>query len=466
MNAGEARRGPALILGAAALLYAVTQSMVVPLFPSIRESTGGGTAELSWLLTGPLVVAAALTPAIGRWADLRGKKPTLVLTLAAMTAGGVLLSVTSSAPLLIAGRCLQGVGGAFVPVAISLLRDLVPAREFSRGVGVMSGALGLGIALGVPLAAAVADIADWHVSFAAVTLLTGLVLALVRLRVPEGRRDATGQRFDAVGAIVLAVILAVLMLAITVSGEAGPLDGGVLSAFVLVAAATAGWTVHQLRSPAPVVDVRLAIRMPVAITNVIAFFIGFAMFANILVVTQAVQVPASVPWGHGLTLWQAGLFIAPAGIAMVVFAPVSARITARSGAKVTMIVALPMLIGGYLLQMLVPELWALQLGLIVANIGVAMGYAALPVLISQEVPSNATASANSLNVLARMIGHATCSAVSAAMAISFHVEIDGADVPERIAFSLTLAIAIATSLIALLLTFLLPRRGSAPRADR
>lgn len=443
------------VLTIGGILFAASQTMVVPLLPAIADDTGASVAELSWLITGPLVVAAAVAPALGRLADLYGKKRILLVVMGGMTAGALLAGLTSWIPLLIAGRCLQGIGGAFVPVAISLLRDTLPARKFAGGVAALSSSLGLGVALGVPIAAAVGDLVDWHMVFLALAALnaaSGVSMAFIR----EGLR-APGRRFDVIGAITLTAILAVLMIVITGTGQWQLHDIRVLggTAFVIVAGAL--WVWHERRAPEPVVDLRLAMRMPVALTNIAAFFLGYGLFANILLTTQLLQVPARYPWGFGMTLLEAGLLIAPAGVAIVVFARISARFTNRLGPRVTMLIGSAVLAVGYALHLTLPEVWGAVTSLVVASSGLAIAYAALPVLISLEVPTSATASANAINVLVRTAGQAACSAVSAAFLLSFTVP--GSQQPAEIGYDLGFLAAMIASALAFGVALFLPRRA-------
>ena len=77
---------------------------------------------------------------------------------------------------------------------------------------------------------------------------------------------------------------------------------------------------------------------PVMVTNIASLFVGFAMYANMLSTTQQLQMPEITGYGFGLSVFTAGLCMLPTGLAMVALAPVSAWITKRFGAKITLIV--------------------------------------------------------------------------------------------------------------------------------
>ncbi|NEE09424.1 MFS transporter, partial [Streptomyces sp. SID7499] len=84
---------------------------------------------------------------------------------------------------MIAGRGLQGLGMGVVPLGISLLRDVVPAEKLGPSIAIMSASMGVGGALGLPFAAAIAENTSWRVLFWVVAVLAvgvgALILALV-----------------------------------------------------------------------------------------------------------------------------------------------------------------------------------------------------------------------------------------------------------------------------------------------
>ena len=96
--------------------------------------------------------------------------------------------------------------------------------------------------------------------------------------------------------------------------------------------------------------------------------------------------------------------------------PVSASITRRFGARITLIAGLGITGLGYVVRVLLDaSLVQLMLGVAIVSIGIAVSFAAMPVLIMQSVPISETAAANGLNTVVRSIGTSTCSATVAAV---------------------------------------------------
>ena len=165
----------------------------------------------------------------------------------------------------------------------------------------------------------------------------------------------------------------------------------------------------------------------------------------------------STGFGFGLTVVVAGLYMLPSSLAMVVFAPVSAGITRRSGAKTTLIIGCLLLAAGYVTRVfLTAAVWQVVLGATIVSVGTAIGYAAMPTLIMRAVPITETASANGLNTLLRAVGTSTSSAAVAAALSSVTIDVGGATLPSLEAFQDIFWIAAVASLAAAAVALALP----------
>src|SRR5919204_5945912 len=112
-----------LVLATSALAYALAQTMVAPALPDIQRSLHATTTSVTWVLTVYLLTASVATPIVGRLGDMFGKERMLVMTLCFFAAGSVLAALSHSIGILVAGRAVQGVGGAVFPLAFGIIRD-------------------------------------------------------------------------------------------------------------------------------------------------------------------------------------------------------------------------------------------------------------------------------------------------------------------------------------------------------
>ena len=437
-------------------VVALQQTLVVPLLPDFPEILGTSTDNASWLVTSTLLVGAVATPIVSRLADMIGKRRMMVLCLLVTVAGSVIAALGPSFALVVTGRALQGFGAALIPVGISILRDELPREKIPSAVALMSATLGIGGGIGLPMSGLIYEHLGWHAIFWSSAAIGVVLIVAVLAIVPESAIRTRG-RFDHGGAVLLSIALTSLLLAISKGGTWGWTSEPTLGLFLVALVVLVVWVPFELRVSQPMVDIRTSTRRPVLLTNIASVLVGFAMFGNLLATTQQLQLPVSTGFGFGLSVVAAGLYMLPSSLAMVVFAPVSAGITRRSGAKTTLVIGCALLAAGYVARVfLTGEIWQVVLGATIVSIGTAIGYAAMPTLIMRSVPITETASANGLNTLLRAIGTSTASAAVAAVLSSVTIDVGGATLPSLEAFKDIFWIAATASIAAAGVALALP----------
>ncbi|MFF9378696.1 MFS transporter [Streptomyces griseoluteus] len=456
------------VLASGGILMAVMQTVVVPLLPDLPRLTGSSPAAVSWMVTATLLSGAVLTPVLGRAGDMYGKRRVLTSALALMTVGSVLCALSSDITVLITARALQGAAASVVPLSISILRDELPPQRRGSAVALMSSTVGIGAALGLPLAALVVQYADWHTMFWLTSALGALGVAATWWAVRESPVREAG-RFDVVGALGLAVALVALLLAVSQGGQWGWTSPAVLGLFAAFAVVLALWWRQQLRTSRPLVDLRLVARPRVGLSHVAALLTGFAFYANSLVTAQLVQAPEASGYGLGLSIVATGLCLLPGGVTMLLFSPLSARISARRGPRITLALGAAVIACGYALRIADSrDLWMIILGATVVATGTTLAYSALPTLILRAVPAAQTASANGVNVLMRTIGQAVSSAAVAAVLVHHTSLVGGLPVPTLHGYLMAFAMAGAVALAACAAALTIPGDGApdgTPRAE-
>ncbi|MEU5683767.1 MFS transporter [Streptomyces venezuelae] len=452
------------VLAFGGILMAVTQTVVVPLLPDLPRLTDSSPGAVSWLVTATLLAGAVLTPVLGRAGDMYGKRRVLLLALGLMAGGSVLCALTSDIRQLIAARALQGASASVVPLSISILRDELPPRRTASAVALMSSTVGIGAALGLPLAALIVQYADWHAMFWATAALSTAGLLLARWAVRESPVRSPG-RFDTWGAVGLAAGLVCLLLAVSQGGQWGWGSGPVLGLFAAAVVVLSLWWRMQLRAKQPLVDLRLAAGRRVALPHLTALLAGFAFYANSLVTAQLVQAPAVSGYGLELSIVATGLCLLPNGVVMLALSPLSARVSTARGPRVTLALGGAVMALGYAVRIVDSrELWVIVLGAAIVSTGTTFAYSALPTLILRAVPVEQTASANGVNVLMRTIGQSVSSAAVAAVLVRHTASAGGTEFPTLDGYQLAFTLAGTVALIACGLALAIPSdTAEAPR---
>ncbi|MFG2806742.1 MFS transporter [Streptomyces massasporeus] len=444
------------VLAFGGILMAVMQTVVVPLLPDLPRLTGASAGTVSWMVTATLLSGAVLTPVLGRAGDMYGKRRVLMAALGLMTAGSVLCALTSDIVVLVAARTLSGAAAAVVPLSISILRDELPPERRGSAVALMSSTVGIGAALGLPLAAVIVQYANWHTMFWVTSALGATGVTLVWWAVGESPVREPG-RFDVPGTVGLAAGLVCLLLGVSQGGQWGWGSARVVGLFAAAVVVLALWSWQQLRTERPLVDLRLVGQPRVGLSHVAALLAGFAFYANTLVTAQLVQAPAATGYGLGLSIVATGLCLLPSGIVMLLLSPVSARISAARGPRVTLALGAAVIAAGYAVRIADSrELGMIIAGATVVAIGTTLAYSALPTLILRAVPPEQTASANGVNVLMRTIGQAGSSAAVAAVLVHHTSPVGGAPVPTLHGYLLAFAMAGAVALVAVAAALCIP----------
>jgi EmrB/QacA subfamily drug resistance transporter len=445
-----------LVLAAGGLAYALAQTMIVPALPEIQRTFGGDPADATWLLTAFLLTAAVATPLFGRLGDMYGKEHWLLVSLGIFGLGSVVSALAGSLGVMIAGRAIQGAGGAIFPLAIGIIRDEFPREKVATGIGTISAMFGIGGGVGLVVAGVLVD----HAGVAWIFWLSAAAAALAAVAtwrfVPESPVRVKA-RIDWLGGVLLSGALGALLLGVSEGNTWGWGSPKVLGLFAAAIALTFVWGAWEWRTVDPLVDLRLMSRRPVLTTNLTALAIGFAMFGSFVLIPQLVQTPSSAGYGFGATVTASGLFLLPSSIVMLFAGPLSGRLGTRFGSKLPLGLGAVFAAAGYFwLAFLHGARFDIYAGSVLLGIGIGLAFAAMANLVIEAVPPDTTGIASAINAIMRQIGGAIGAQVAAAI-VSAHL-ILGGRFPAESGYTTAFAMSGVAAAIALLVTFAIPPR--------
>lgn len=400
-----------------ALTVAVLQTGVVPVLAVMARQLGVSTIDVSWVVTANLLAAAASTPLLGRLADLHVKKRVLVAVLLLVLAGSVLGAATSSLPLLIVARVLQGASFALYPIGVSILREELAADRLMRAMAVLSGVLGFGGGMGLVITGLLMrGDAGYHRVFWFTTAFVVVVVVAVLIVVP-GRPHGTTGTVDWVGAAGLAAGLSGALLAITQGNVWGWTSVWTVAAGFGGAGVLALWWWWERRCAQPLVSTTMLIRRPILLTNIATVAVGMGLYFAFLGLTGLVQAPTATGYGFGATVLQASAgYLLPGALAGFLTALMSGRYIDRYGARPVLIVGAVLGVVGFaMLAIAHATVWQVILASLLVNAYISLAYGALPALVIREVEVDETGVATSINAIARTVGAAVAAAIVAVL---------------------------------------------------
>src|SRR4051794_19665077 len=318
------------VLAVSGASYALLQSAVAPALPDIQKELHCSATATAWLLTGYLLSASVLTPIIGRLGDMFGKEHTLVATMAGLTAGTLLAALAHSISVLILARVIQGAGGAIFPLAFGIIRDEFPRERAAQGIAMISAILGIGGGIGIVLAGPIIEAFDYHWLFwFPLVVLVGATLATIFF-VPESPVKSPG-RVDWLGALLLWGWLVLLLLGIPQPSEWGWGDARVIGLIAGALAVLVLWIRVGARQREPLVDMAMMRIRRVWTVNAAAFLVGAGMYSSFILIPEFTEMPADTGYGFGSSVTQAGLFLLPATVMMMLAGPVAGSLATRIG---------------------------------------------------------------------------------------------------------------------------------------
>ncbi|GCD90432.1 DHA2 family efflux MFS transporter permease subunit [Nocardioides sp. LS1] len=263
------------------LMIVLDSSIVNVALPSIQTDLGFSPSALAWVVNAYLLTFGGFLLLSGRLGDLFGNKRVFTLGVVSFTVASIACGLAPSSGLLVAGRAIQGLGGAAVSaVALSLIMGLFSdPGERAKAMGFFGFVMSGGGAVGVLLGGVLTGLFSWHWIFL-VNVPVGIAVWFAAQRVLPGDDVAEGQgRLDVAGAVLVTAALMLSVYGIVGGNEAGWTSGrtlGLLGASAVLLAAFVAW---EARAASPLVPLRLFALRNVSISQVVGVLWAAAMFA-------------------------------------------------------------------------------------------------------------------------------------------------------------------------------------------
>jgi EmrB/QacA subfamily drug resistance transporter len=319
-DVATAQRVALLVSIVGAFMSPFVGSSINVALPPIGEEFALDAVLLGWVPTAYLLTASICLVPMGRLADIYGRKRVFTLGVVVNVVCALLAAFAPNGMLLILWRGLQGMGGAMMSgTAPAILASVFPPESRGKVLGWTVTAVYAGLSAGPFLGGLLTEYWGWRGLFLAVVPPGVVMFVLLRWGLPGEWAEARGQRFDALGTAIYAVALAALTYSLsrvpTPLGLAGVAIGLVaLGLFV-------AW---ELRSPSPVLDVRLLRdNAAFALANLAALTNYAATFAATFLLSLYLQ------YLRGMTPREAGLILVAQPIVMALCSAPAGRLSDR-----------------------------------------------------------------------------------------------------------------------------------------
>lgn len=392
----------AMLVGVVA--FGGLQSGVVPTIDAIEHDLTASREWSAWMVTVYLIVATAATPALGRVADLYGRRRILIVGLVTFAAASVVAAVAPNIMVLLFARGVQGVGGAVYPLALALGRERAPQGRAGQSVAILTMAFGAGTAVGFVTGGLAAGLASWRWLFVGGAVLTACGAVLIHRLVDREPTGAAGG-FDVWGTAAFSIAGGALLTALTLGTTWGWRDPFVLGLFALTVAAGVIWVWLEFTIAHPLIDLQIMRSRSVATVNLVAVGLGWGLFSTFLLLPRLLQQGPSSGYGLGLEPQQVGLLMLPIAVGQALAGALAGR-WSKPG-------SVHWVIGGALLLMAIalatlssvhPEAVIVAAAGLVLGTGMGAGIEACSAVAGACVGPEVVAASTALNSTARRLG--------------------------------------------------------------
>ena len=407
MNLDERRKWLVLAVTVAAQFMVIVDVSVVNVaLPAIKHDLHFSQESLQWVITAYAILFGGTLLLGGRLADLLGRRRLFMAGVAVFTVGSLLSGLAWSAGALIVTRALQGLGGALLaPAALSIIvTTFREGRDRNQALGVMGAASGSGGAVGVLLGGILTSDLSWSWIFF-VNLPVGVaVLAASPWLLSESRAELSHRHFDVAGAVSITAGMMVLVYAITRASQHGWGSGLTVGLLAAAAALIVAFVAIEVRSPAPLLPLRIFRARTISAANATTAMVGAAAFGQFFLLALYLQQVL------GYSAMKTGVAFIAITVTIVAVSNLAQSLTTRLGARPVLSAGLLLTAAGGALYAQMPAgghyFWDMFPGLLVSGVGLAFTF--VPVMIAGLTgvqPADAGVASGLLNT-SRQIGGA------------------------------------------------------------
>jgi EmrB/QacA subfamily drug resistance transporter len=315
----------AAILGSAmSFIDSTAVNVSLPVLQRELHATNGQT---QWVIEGYALFLSALILLGGALGDLYGRRKVFAWGVVLFAAASIACALAGSIEMLVAARCIQGIGGALLtPGSLSLISAAYSGEERGRAIGLWSGFSALTAACGPIIGGWLTQEFSWRYVFVINIPVAIVVLGVLKLGVPESRDESADRRIDVVGATLATLGLGLLVYGL-IAMNSGRITAEALGTTIVGIAVLCAFVLFERRTRDPMVRCDLFASRDFSAANIYTFFLYTAIGGSLYF------VPFVLINVHHYSPTQAGAALLPFIFIMVVASRWSGGLVARIGAR-------------------------------------------------------------------------------------------------------------------------------------
>ena len=419
------------ILGSTLLITMYGETMLLPAIPDIIEEFNIPYDTSSWILSSYLIAGAVATPIVGRLSDIYGRKKMVTIIMIIYIIGISLGGFSPNISFLIIARIIQGIGISMFPVAFGIIRDQLPERKLSIGVGIFSSMFAAGSVVGLALGASIIDNFGWRATFFSIVFVAIGLWFVIKRFVTDGHHEnsmafptksneklpldktndpkvksslkANLKAIDLKGTISLAVTIISFLLVLSYSQDMDVTRTSLILFLIVGTISLIGFIFIERRSESPLVNLQILTHRIILSANVILIIAFLCMFTVFQTIPVLVRSP--IPLGFGGDAIMSASIQLPFMIVFLLFAPSSGYIVSKLGnVKPTLIGSIVSTIGFFSLFAFHTTGFFVSINLAIIAGGLALMQVGGFDIVLQQTPRQFSGISLGMTVLFNLIG--------------------------------------------------------------
>jgi EmrB/QacA subfamily drug resistance transporter len=411
---------------------------------TIQSDLDASQSEMQWAVDSYALVFAGLLITWGVLGDRLGRKKILLIGLFLFAAMSAVCSFATSSGQLILFRALMGIGAAAVqPQTLSIIQNVFEPRERPKAIGIWAGASGVAIAVGPITGGILLKYFWWGSIFLVNVPIVAVALVGIFFLVPESKDPSPG-RLDPLGVLLSIVALVVLVYGVIQGGNTNDwlqwdTAGAVVLGLVLLALFI--WT--QARSTHPTIDVSLFKNRQFSAGAGAIAAAFFALQGSTFYLAYYLQAI------RDYTPLLAGTALIAVAVAVMIAAPLSAKLSGSVGPRVVVasgMLLLTVALAGFALTTRTSAIWIIEIQLAMFGFGMGLTMSPATNSIMNAVPREKAGAGSAVNNTVRQVAGALGVAIlGSVVAVVFRSHL-GADTPHQLARQLDQPAAVVSQL--------------------
>ncbi|MCF8568772.1 MFS transporter [Gordonia sp. HY002] len=419
------------------------------------------TDQGGWIQASFLLVAAVISPTLGKIADMVGKRRVLLFCVFIAAAGSLVSAVAPNFALLLTGRAMSSLLVSCLFLSYSLVRDVYPPKIVAMSVALITSGMGIVLIATPFLTGWLLDAFGWRSLFWFFTIILVITGISIKLSTDESTYRLRS-KIDLVGGALLGGGIGAILIAVSFGVSWGWASGKTLGLFLVGAVLLGLWIYSATVILEPLIDLRLLTRRSIGLTAIAAGMGYGSTTISATILPMMCMTSASLGLGYGFSIDAEGfaLIQSPLGVAQVLGGilvgvmmgrGLPPRILCAAGTALLAVGAVVVVTG-------MDTKWVVMVAAVITGAGTGLTYSSIPNLQFQSVPPELQASTASIV--------ATCqSTISAILPVAVFTVLNSnvADVVDGVPLYTSTGMALAwiscavVAIIALVATILVPR---------